>query len=259
MRPNPEVRSIQIDGTEGLERHVIQTETVTVPEHVHGYPDVAFGGYVAGLLAGPCEATEIRVDFRARVPLETPMSLRPTRSGGYALTDADGALLAESTPAALTIDPPPAPSWAEAKAVTDAAMVSRRVTDCYGCGAACAPGRGLRLLTWDTPDHDLVIAAWTPDPGLADESGRLPTEVVWAALDCPGGWTAMRKQGMGFGGVTAALTATQLHPVYADSPYISYAWPISHQGRKHTVGIALATPFGDLCAVAEALWIQPKP
>jgi hypothetical protein len=243
MRTNPEVRSIQIDGTGRLERHVIRTETVTVPEHVHGYPDVAFGGYVAGLVAGPCEATEIRVDFRARVPLDTPMSLRPSRSGGYALLDADGALLAESTPAVLTIDPPSAPSWAEAKAVTDAAMVSRRVTDCYGCGAACAPGRGLRLLTWDT----------------ADESGRLPPEVVWSALDCPGGWTAMRKQGMGFGGVTAALTATQLQPIYPDSLYISYAWPISHQGRKYTVGIALATPSGDLCAVAEALWIQPKP
>ncbi|MEV4125322.1 hypothetical protein [Nocardia sp. NPDC049707] len=51
----------------------------------------------------------------------------------------------------------------------------------------------------------------------------------------------------------------QLQPIYPDSPYISYAWPIAHLGRKHTVGIALATPSGDLCAVAEALWIQPKP
>ncbi|MFX0577458.1 PaaI family thioesterase [Nocardia nepalensis] len=238
---------------------MIRTETVTVPEHVHGYPDVAFGGYVAGLLAGRCDDATVRVDFRAKVPLETQMSLHPTRSGGHALTGTDGALLAESTPAVLSADPPPAPTWAEAEAVTEAAMVSRRVTDCYGCGAACAPGRGLRLLTWDTPDHDLIIAAWIPDPGLADESGCLPPEVVWSALDCPGGWAAMRKQGMPTGGVTAALTATQLRPVHADSPYISYAWPITHQGRKHTVGIALATPSGDLCAVAEALWIGPKP
>lgn len=66
----------------------------------------------------------------------------------------------------------------------------------------------------------------------------------------------MRKQGMRVGGLTAALTATQLCPVYPETPY---AWPITHTGRKHIVGAALATPTGTLCALAEALWIAPKP
>ena len=61
---------------------------------------------------------------------------------------------------------------------------------------------------------------------------------------------------MSFGGVNRG---PHRHPVHVDSPYVSCAWPISHQGRKHTGGVALATPSGDLCAVAEVLWIQPEP
>ncbi|WP_194818468.1 PaaI family thioesterase [Nocardia sp. XZ_19_385] len=234
---------------------------VRIPGYAHGYPEVAFGGYVAGVLAANSEdPTELRVDFRAPVPIEQPLTIASTESGARTLTDADGLLLAETAKATVGIVAPPVPSWAEAKAATEAALVSRERprTDCYGCGADCAPGRGMRLFTSKLPGHDLIAGAWTPDPALGGADGTLGAEHVWSLLDCPGGWAAMTMHGMRPGAVTAALTATQLQPISVGADYISYSWAANRDGRKYTVGVALATPDGDLCALAEALWIEPR-
>ncbi|WP_067822245.1 PaaI family thioesterase [Nocardia inohanensis] len=234
---------------------MIATEALTIPDHIHGYPEVAFGGYVAGVLAARTEAEAVRVDFRRAVPVGTPLLLN-----GSALTATDGTLLTEATPATLDIAAPPLPSWSDAKRATETALSSpdRRVTDCYGCGVQCAPGRGLRLFPWAVPGSEIMAAAWTPDTGLADENGELPPEVVWSALDCPGGIAAWVHLGMGLGAFTAALTAAQYRPVLAGAEHIAHAWPIHRDGRKFTVGVALSTADGELCALAEALWIEPR-
>ncbi|TQM33457.1 PaaI family thioesterase [Nocardia bhagyanarayanae] len=239
---------------------MIQVDEITIPEHIHGYPDVAFGGFVAGVLATRCPAPTARVDFRAKVPVGTPLALTSTAVNGTALTDADGKVLAEIGEATLSLDIPPAPSWAEAEALTTGVLASgeRRVTDCYGCGAACAPGRGLRLFPWVLPGRDLAAAAWVPDPALGAADGAVTTENVWAALDCPGGHAGFLLSGMRQGAVTAALTATLLRPIRVGEPHIAHAWPIGKDGRKYTVGVALSTASGELCAVSEALWIEPR-
>ncbi|MFF2082617.1 PaaI family thioesterase [Nocardia sp. NPDC058176] len=239
---------------------MIQTEAVTIPEHVHGYPQVAFGGYVAGMLARRSGAETVRVDFRRAVPVGTPVTLPVEEPGHASLVDMDGTLLVQAAPATLYTTPPPTPSWDTANAATESALASpkRQVTDCFGCGIECAPGHGLRLFSWAIPDHRIMTAAWTPDPRLADDTGELPPEIIWSALDCPGGLAAMVFDGLARGAVTAALTATRYRPTPADADYIVHAWPIHHDGRKHTVGVALSTRNGDLCALAEALWIGPR-
>ncbi|MGV9677978.1 hypothetical protein ACWDSJ_22100 [Nocardia sp. NPDC003482] len=143
------------------------TTTITIPAYAHGYPGVAFGGYVAGLLAERTSGSSVRVDFRRAVPLETPILLAETASG-CSLLDTDGNLLAEAGPdtdAALSI--PPAPALAEAKAASaTSAAATRAVDDCYGCGTTNPPGRGLRLHPWGLRARNQVIAAWIPDPEL---------------------------------------------------------------------------------------------
>ncbi|MEV0248223.1 hypothetical protein AB0H76_16630 [Nocardia sp. NPDC050712] len=234
---------------------------VRIPGYAHGYPEVAFGGYVAGLLAAhSADPTELRVDFRAPVPIETPLTVRATDSGDRVLTTAEGLLLAETAKATVTITPPPVPSWAQAQAASAAAATTadRPSTDCFGCGAECAPGRGMRLFTTKVPGQELIAGAWTPDPLLGGADGTLGPEHVWSLLDCPGGWAAITMLGMRPGAVTAALTATQLQPISVGADYISYAWADRQDGRKFTVGVALATPDGELCALSEALWIGPR-
>ncbi|MGN2639603.1 hypothetical protein ACTD5D_26255 [Nocardia takedensis] len=237
---------------------MIEVDQVLIPDHVTGYPDIAFGGYVAGLLAAraPAEPT-VRVDFRRRVAVGVPLRIIDLGDGGHALVDAADAVLAESIPATLSVRVPPFPSLDRARAHTEAALPGRRVTDCYGCGSGCAPGEGLHL--YPSPLDDLIVAAWTPDPVLAGPDGVLLPENLWAALDCPGGWAGIEYLGMRHGGaLTAALTATNIAPVRAGAPHLSVAWPIAAQGRKFTVGVAVADADGALCAVAEALWVHPR-
>ncbi|GAA1372343.1 PaaI family thioesterase [Streptomyces beijiangensis] len=241
----------------------MSAEIITVPAHVHGYPGIAFGGYVAGLLADRSEAKTVRVDFRGVVPVETPVRIAQSPDGGAELTShtGDGATaLALASPSDSAIDVPDAPSWTEALAATEARLrvPQEGFSDCFGCGIAVAPGRGLRLFPGRVPGRDLVAAAWTPDLSLGGADGQLPPEAVWSALDCPGGVAALLLGTAKPGLVTVALTATTPRPVVAGEPYVSYAWLVAESGRKHTVGIALSTPEGELCAVAEALWLDPR-
>ncbi|MFJ3882820.1 hypothetical protein ACIPW5_35890 [Streptomyces sp. NPDC090077] len=240
-------------------------ETITVPEALHGYPGVAFGGYVAGLLAGrlPAGPGAVRVDFRRPVPTGTAVRPVPgVAGGGAALLDADGVLLASaSAVAAPGGELPGAPAWAEASKAADAyrADPPDGQVDCFGCGLGRTPATGLRLHCGRVPGRDLVAAAWTPDAGLLDADGLLPPELVWGALDCPGNAAGRLLAGGPEGAVTAALTARVRGAVPAASGLVSYAWLLGVEGRKCRVGTALASREGEVHAVAEALWVWPRP
>ncbi|MEU9232895.1 hotdog fold domain-containing protein [Streptomyces subrutilus] len=236
-------------------------ETITVPDHLCGYPGVAFGGYVAGVLAGRAAAKTVRVDFRRPVPTGAPVLLAGTAGGGVELT-AGELLLAVATPADLHTDVPDAPSWAAASAAAEAyrAAPPDGSTDCFGCGLDRTPATGLRQHCGRVPGGDpgLVATAWTPSPGLGGPDGLLPPELVWGALDCPGNAAGRLLGGRPAGAVTAALTGRLLRPVPVGEGLVTYSWLLGSEGRKYTVGTALATAAGDLCAFAEALWVQPR-
>ncbi|MFF0499705.1 hypothetical protein ACFYU5_25125 [Nocardia aobensis] len=230
---------------------------ITIPTHIHGYPDLAFGGYVAGLLADRVGG-EVRVDFRRGVPVRTPVQITDIESGSV-LTDSDGTVLAEASPGSVELAVTPPPTWEDAVVASrDSFAAGRAIPDCYGCGTTNTPGRGLRLYPWRLRDQDLVAAAWIPDAELAGPGGHLTTENIWSAVDCPGGWAAIELSGMSPGGLTAALTTRRIGPVRAGEKYLVWSWPIATSGRKHTVGVAISTPKGDLRVLAEALWIEPR-
>ena len=234
-------------------------ETITVPGHLRGYPGVAFGGYVAGVLAGRAAAKTVRVDFRRPTPVEVPVGLAATADGGAVLTGADG-VLAVATPDELDVEAPEPPSWDEASAAAEAyrAAPPEGTVDCFGCGLDRTPDTGLRQHCGVVPGRDLVAAAWTAGPALADAEGMLRPELVWGALDCPGNAAGRLRGALREGAVTASLTARLLQPVPVASRLVSYAWVLSEEGRKHRMGVALATAGGDLCAVASALWVDPR-
>ncbi|MEU3772705.1 hotdog fold domain-containing protein [Streptomyces sp. NPDC032472] len=234
-------------------------ETITVPARLCGYPGVAFGGYVAGTLAARAAAPTVRVDFRRPVPTDSPVRLAATAGGGTELTDGT-ALLAAAVPAEPAVEAPPAPSWEQASAAADAfrAAPPDGGVDCFGCGLDRTPDTGLRLHCGLVPGTGLVAAAWTPGPALAGADGLLPPELVWGALDCPGNAAGRLLDGRKAGAVTAALTARLLRPVPVGAGVVSYAWLLGSEGRKYRAGTALATADGELCALGEALWVEPR-
>ncbi|WP_438314438.1 hotdog fold domain-containing protein [Streptomyces sp. HUAS TT3] len=234
-------------------------ETITVPGRLCGYPGVAFGGYVAGLLAAHAAAEGVRVDFRRPVPTDAPVRLAATPGGGAELTDGAD-LLAAAVPGEPTTEAPPAPTWEQALAAAEAyrAAPPDGSVDCFGCGLDRTPDTGLRLHCGRVPGTALVATAWTPGPALGDADGLLPPELVWGALDCPGNAVGRLLDDRRPGAVTAALSGRLLRPVPVGAGLVSYSWLLGGEGRKYRAGTALATAEGELCAVGEALWVEPR-
>jgi hypothetical protein len=82
--------------------------------------------------------------------------------------------------------------------------------------------------------------------------------VVWAALDCPGVFAWIAKEGR-HGALLGTMTGEILRRPPAAQDYIVMAWPLEREGRKETAGVALFTADGELLARAHQVWIMMGP
>jgi hypothetical protein len=226
-----------------------------------GPPGSANGGFAAGTLAALLDgAAEVEVTLRRPLPLDRPLSARHDGGGSLLLED-DGRLLAEARPSTTGVEltVPDAPTREEARAAAGrAAYYDDPVfPGCFGCGPMRAPGDGLRIFPGQVAGRPVWAAPWTPDPSVGGPDGRARGEVVWAALDCPGGIAAVEAAALPAG--TAILlgrmtTRLAARPRTGDEHRVA-AWLIAGEGRKLTAGSALLAPDGEVLAAARAVWI----
>jgi hypothetical protein len=128
---------------------------------------------------------------------------------------------------------------------------------CFTCGPDRAAGDGLRIFPGPASGSDLWAAPWTPDPSVADRDGLVAPEVVWAALDCPGGLAVSG----GSVAVLGRMAAQVLARPRAGTAYCLVAWRDGPQdGRKLPAGSALLDGQGTVLAVARSVWVTiPRP
>lgn len=126
-----------------------------------------------------------------------------------------GELLATAAPVRPSAGRLPAPAepldWLPADQPEESFAGFRRhpFPSCFVCGTDRADG--MRLFPVPAPGRpDTVVAGWTPAPELADGSGLVRPEFVWAALDCPGGWSAMPVASAGSAGPAGPSGSVQL-------------------------------------------------
>jgi hypothetical protein len=104
----------------------------------------------------------------------------------------------------------------------------------------------------------MVAAAWIPDESLADASGLVAPEFIWAALDCPGAYSfpEPRQAALLLGELAVSIKGT----VSVGERCVLIGWEVDRQGRKHFTGTALFGESGSGCAVAYATWFEvPAP
>jgi hypothetical protein len=238
------------------------TETLTIEPRFNGPPDSGNGGYTCGRLAqyvdGPAEVT-----LRLPPPIGRPLHVERDDNDGIALRDGD-AVVAEARPTEVEADAPTPVDLSEAaRAADDSPFLEvdmHPFPTCFVCGPKRTPGDGLRIFAGPVAQRDVFAAPWTPEPDLADENGDLPSEIVWAALDCPTSVPVANDPGAGeFRPIVLARLAVDiLAPVAAGQPHTIVSWPIALDGRKRHAGAALHGANGELLAVARALWIELK-
>jgi hypothetical protein len=234
---------------------------VVVERRFRGPPDLGQGGYSCGLVAERIDAAVASVSLRMPVPLETPLEVN-VRDGTVSLLDPAGEMVAEGGPAELDLEPPPPPGIEEAEAASARSPMRHRperhpFPTCFGCGPARDPGDAMRIMPGPLSDGDMTKLAgtWTPLVDFAGPDGAVTSLFMWAALDCPTGWAAAPLGEKPH--VLARLTARPLaRPVIPGEPHVVVAWLIGREGRKARGGTAIYGPNGDLCAIAEGLWIR---
>ena len=80
--------------------------------------------------------------------------------------------------------------------------------------------------------------------------------MVWAALDCPGGWSA------GIAGrpmVLGTMTARVWRVPAPGEELVVTAWQRGAEGRRHRSASTLHAPDGELLGRAEAVWVAVDP
>jgi len=224
-----------------------------------GPPDSGNGGYVSGLLtreiAGPATAV-----LRARIPLDVALSLEAGADTAR-LLGAEGLLIGEASAAAATALPtPPAPP-----SFDQAAAAGRRfpgLTEtfhpiCFTCSPDRAEDDALRVFAGqiEGAPEGCIAGVWTPHAAFGDEDGLVRSEMVWAALDCPGFFAWVVKLGR-HGGLLGTMTGEIIRRPRVGEPCIVTAWPLSREGRKEFSGVALFDADGTLMARGRQVWIS---
>lgn len=226
---------------------------ISVAHRFNGPPGSGNGGYSAGLIAGEI-GEPISVRLHQPVPLER--ELRIAEAGeGWTVRDGER-LIATATRTQVAIDVPPPPSYAEAVASSAryVGFKEHAYPDCFVCGPNRRLHDGLRVFAGAVANTPVLAAPWTPDTTLAGAAGQLPTEFMWAALDCPGFFATSSPTPALLGEI--AVRVDRIANI--DEPCVVIAWAIARDGRKHRAGSALFGENGELCATGVATWIELK-
>lgn len=209
------------------------------------------GGYVAGLLAGRMVTDTVTVTLRCPPPLETELTVtvEDERRRVLRLWDGDR-LVAEAMAGAIAVPPVPPVPFAVAAVAAEKyrAAESHPFPRCFVCGPERALADGLRLEPGPVGDGT-VAAPWTPV--------RVPgREIVWAALDCPGGWAF---DVAGRPAVLGTMTAQIGDVPAAGERCVVVGYARSREGRKMHAATALYGADGRLLGRAEQIWIEIDP
>ena len=215
-----------------------------VPGRYNGPPESGNGGYtcglVAGLLGGVAEVT-----LRSPPPLDRELDVvHTTARGDQGRRDPGGrggaGRAGGGRPSAVSVE-----DAAEASKAY-AGFEHHAYNSCFVCGPKRADG--LRVYAGPVESRPGVVASpWTPAADVAPE-------VVWAALDCPGGWAVDDFQREG---VLLGRMATEIVRLPSRASRTSF----SAGGSAGTAASASPAPpphgDGEVLARARSTWIVP--
>lgn len=235
---------------------------IVIAQQFCGPPNSGNGGYVCGVLAKGIDGPATSV-LRARIPLDVALTMERGPSLNE-MFDGEGNLIGKGEAVGDEGLPevPAPPSLAEAQAAQGryVGLTQRVHPTCFSCGPERDEGDGLRVFAGQVEGAPAghVAAVWTPHEAFADDEGLAPTEVIWAALDCPGFFAWVVKEGR-HGALLGTMTGEVLRRPKAGETCIVTAWPLAREGRKETAGVALHGADGELLARAHQVWIVMSP
>ncbi|MEV6632774.1 hypothetical protein AB0M54_18700 [Actinoplanes sp. NPDC051470] len=229
---------------------------LVVPRRFNGPAGSAHGGYLCGRLASMSAAQHgpnAVVTLLEPPPLETPLRFERGTPRSR-LTVGDRLLAMVATAGPPVVEPPAfvTPEAAERASAGFAGRGRHPFPTCFACGPRRDEGDGLRLAPGRLESvPDTVACRWIPHPGLG-RGGVVPAEIVWAALDCPGGWiTDPAANPMLLNRMSAVVDRLPA----VGTPYVIVSTLRERNGRVLRNAGALYDTTGELLARATASWV----
>lgn len=220
----------------------------------NGPPGSANGGYACGLIAAHVPADLVEVTLHRPPPLDTELLVEPA-GPAYEVRPAGGEVVAVAKEAHQPVDVVPPVLDIPADAPIALADATHPFRTCFTCGPDREPGDGLRIFAKRIPGQSVLADQWAPDKSLGDDDGVVRPEIVWAALDCPGGWAVFDRIPGGVAVLGRMTTRIDRSPKVGE-PCVVVAASDWHDGRKIGAHSALYTAAGELLAAARAVWID---
>lgn len=233
--------------------------TITIPSRFCGPPASGNGGYSCGVTALALTDGPATVTLRRPPPLDRPLRVERPREG-VALYDGDH-LVADGRRANVAFALPPPVTYDTARRAAEEFDLGHYAEEhafptCFTCGPARHDGDGLRVFAAATGRRDrLVVWPWVPDPSVGDEHGLVLGAVLWAVLDCPGGWAWIDGRQAPPPAVLGRMTATVHRRPSIGEPLIAAGWPITLDGRKRLSGSVVWSADGTVLAASTATWL----
>jgi hypothetical protein len=231
-----------------------------IERRFRGPPTSANGGYAAGRLAAFVDGAA-EVSLLAPPPLDTPLRVKIVENGDVELHHGER-LVATASPATVDLEPIPAPGLA---AAADAAgrtfpPEAHGLPTCFVCGPLRDHGDGLRIHVGpidadDTGWNGVLAAPWVPADEFGDDSGKVRSEFVWAALDCPTAYACGNPEGL-----ISILLGRQAVRIFRRPELgehcVVAAVARGRERRKHYAEAALFGANGETLASCRAIWIE---
>ncbi|MDV6235567.1 hypothetical protein CH379_008010 [Leptospira ellisii] len=242
----------------------LKKETITISSKFCGPPLSGNGGFSAGSAAKKLNSLSSTVKIKAPIPLNVELGLSFDPDAYSALVDiSSGSVAVEAEPAPdFRLDlPQPVSQDAIAEASKNyLGFVEHPFPSCFVCGPERKERDGMRIFSGKIPDQPgfkhLHAANWEPWKELGDDSGLIRKEVIWAALDCPGGFAVSVEDPQMI--VLAKLSGRILVPIRAEESYRILSWEINRNRRVRTAGTAIFKGKEDVCvAYSEGGWMVP--
>ena len=231
-------------------------DTIVIDRRFNGPPASANGGYMCGTVANLLGAGPAEVALRAPPPLDRPLTMR-TAPGSVSILDGDTLVAEGHRLEALDLSPPATLSAEAGDAAAQRYPWSEEhpFPTCFVCGPKRPQRDGLEIFTGPAEMPDVYGSTWTPAAELADSTGDVQPQFVWAALDCPTGLVALTSGGL-VPGVLGTLAASIDSPLRAGERHTITAWGLGVEGRKRSAAAVICGPDGQVRARSRALWIE---
>ncbi|UQX88856.1 hypothetical protein M6D93_02365 [Jatrophihabitans telluris] len=233
-------------------------DTLTIDPRYNGPAGSGNGGVTAGMAAELLGSDHaVTVTLRLPPPLARPLRVERgdqglrivDRDGSHA--DDGGAIVAEAV--VSTDRPAPVPPVSGVIAAQAAqrydGLHEHPFPTCFVCGTDRPDGLGLRPGTVDPADRSVVAAPLTVPAGL----GLSGPVLVWAALDCPGGWAIDL---VGRRAVLGRMTAQVYGVPVVGEPCVITAVCERWDGRKAFSRSSCYGADGGLLGIAAQTWIE---